>query len=78
MLLLAAQMVIHLALQFFVDGLSQLADVAVRLPTHSGKPGGAVQPQREEIQNFLRKRVNRNGNPPFLFTTTLTGFPHNI
>src|SRR5699024_11884124 len=49
----AAQMVIHLALQFFVDGLSQLADVAVRLPTHSGKPGGAVQPQREKIQNFL-------------------------
>ena len=38
----AAQMVIHLALQFLVDGLSQLADVAVRLPTHSGKPGRAV------------------------------------
>ena len=45
MLLLAAQMVIHLALQFLVDGLSQLADVAVRLPTHGSKPGGAVQPQ---------------------------------
>ena len=53
MLLFSAQMVIHLALQFFVDGLSQLADVAVRLPTHSGKLGGAVQPQREEIQNLL-------------------------
>ena len=53
MLLLATQMVIHLALQFFVDGLSQLADIAVRLPTDSGKPGGAVQPQREKIQNFL-------------------------
>ena len=50
MLLLAAQMVIHLALQFLVDGLSQLADIAVRLPTHSGKPGGAVQPQREKIR----------------------------
>ena len=53
MLLLAAQMVIHLALQFLVDGLSQFADVAVRLSTDSGKPGGAVQAQREEIQNFL-------------------------
>ena len=45
--------VIHLALQFLVDGFPQLADVTVRLPTHSGKPGGAVQPQREKIQNFL-------------------------
>ena len=53
MLLLTAQMVIHLALQFFVDSFPQLADVAVRLPTDSGKPGGAVQAQREEIQNFL-------------------------
>ena len=35
----AAQMVIHLALQFLVDGFPQLADVAVRLPTDSGKPG---------------------------------------
>ena len=52
-LLLAAQMVIHLALQFFMDGFPQLADVAVRLPTNGGKTGGAVQPQREKIQDFL-------------------------
>ena len=54
MLLLAAQMVIHLALQFLVDGFPQFADIAVRLPTHSGKPGGAVQPQREEIQGYAQ------------------------
>ena len=41
-LLLAAQMVIYLALQFLVDGFPQLADVTVRLPTNSGKPGSAV------------------------------------
>ena len=41
----AAQMVIHLALQFFMDGFPQLADIPVRLPTHGSKPGGAVQPQ---------------------------------
>ena len=56
MLLLAAQMVIHLALQFLVDGFPQFANVAVRLPTNSGKPGGAVQPQREEIQDFLDRK----------------------
>ena len=39
MLLLTAQMVIHLALQFLMDGFPQFADIAVRLPTHSGKPG---------------------------------------
>ena len=32
----------------------------------------------KEQQTFQKKKVNRNGNPPFLFTTTLTGFPHNI
>ena len=47
--LLAAQMVIHLALQFFTDGFPQLADIAVRLPTNGSKPGGAVEPQREKI-----------------------------
>lgn len=47
--LLAAQMVIHLALQFFTDGFPQLADIAVRLPTNGSKPGGAVEPQRENI-----------------------------
>ncbi|AEN95430.1 hypothetical protein RHOM_01540 [Roseburia hominis A2-183] len=36
-----------------MDGFPQFANVAVRLPTNSGKPGGAVQPQREEIQDFL-------------------------
>ena len=46
-------MVIHLALQFFTDGFPQLADIAVRLPTNGSKPGGAVEPQREKIQDFL-------------------------
>ena len=49
----ATQMVIHLALQFLMDGFPQLADIAVRLSTNGSKPGGAVQPQREKIQDFL-------------------------
>ena len=65
MLLLAAQMVIHLALQFLVDGFPQLADVAVRLPTDSGKPGGAVQPQREKIQNLLALARSRRRKGAF-------------
>ena len=46
-------MVIHLALQFLVDGFPKFTNVAVRLPTNISKPVSAVQPQREEIQNFL-------------------------
>ena len=44
---------VQLLLQLFLNGVAYLADVAVRLAAQLRQLGGAIQPDREEIKDFL-------------------------
>ena len=44
---------VQLLLQLLSDGVAHLADIPVRLAAHLRQLGGAVQPEREKIEDFL-------------------------
>ena len=44
---------VQLLLQLFSDGVAHLADISVRLAAYLRQLGGAVQPDREKIEDFL-------------------------